>query len=99
MHAPHVQRDLRLLVTGLDRDFLDERRGQGFEWPYLIRQAQVHSPPVTKRRQRGDAFELRMERALNDVQGRQDGRVSLELERQQIEGAGCAWTPSAGDLK
>src|SRR2546425_12805040 len=31
-----------------------------------------------------------MERALNDVQGRKDGRISLELERQEIEGARCA---------
>ena len=44
--APNVPHGLGLLFAGLVVDFLDERRGQGFQWPYLVLQAQVHSPPI-----------------------------------------------------
>ena len=75
------EHDLRLLFAGLVGNLLDERRGQRFERPYLVRQAQVHSPPVAGGGQCGDALELRWQRALNDVKSRQDGRISLEVER------------------
>ena len=50
----------------------------------------MHSPPVAGGGQCGDGLKLRWQRALNDVKGRQDGRIALQVERQETEGARCA---------
>jgi hypothetical protein len=81
---------LGLLFADLVVDFLDERRGQGFQWPYLVRQAQVHCPPVAGGGQCGDGFNLRRQRPLNGLKGRQDRGISLEVERQETKVARCA---------
>ena len=58
LHAPNVHHAFGLLLGCLMVDFLDEHRGQGFQRPYLIRQAQVYGPPVARRRQRGDSVKF-----------------------------------------
>src|ERR1700738_1410105 len=77
-HAPNVPHGFSLLFAGLVLDFLDERRGQVFQRPYLVRKAQTHSPPVAGCCECGDSLKLRWQRALNDAKGRQDGRISPE---------------------
>ena len=59
MHAPHVQHGLRPLFADLVVHFLDQRGRKGFQWPDLVRQAEVHSPPVAGSGQGGDGIELR----------------------------------------
>jgi hypothetical protein len=81
---------LGLLFADLVVDVLDERRGQGFQWRYLVRQAQAHRPPVAGGGQCGDGLKLRWQRALNRMEGRQDSGISLEDERREAEGAHCA---------
>src|SRR6266436_8337817 len=38
----------------------------------------------------GDGLKLPWQRALNGMEGRQDGGISLQVERQQAEGAHCS---------
>src|ERR1700694_4934598 len=86
LRSPNVQHGLGLLFAGLVVDFLDELRGQRFQWPYLVCQAQVHRPPVARCSERSDGLKLRGQRALDNLKGGQDGRIAPGVERWVTKG-------------
>ena len=49
----------------------------------------MYSPPVAGCSECGDGVKLRGQRVLNDVKGRQDGRILREVERLATERVDC----------